>query len=297
MFLNWIIYIELFIGVLVLYFANTGWLSAYLLIMIVLLPVFSLVCNRISADKAEAVILQQGSWLVMRIESTKKQTLYGYADVTVRDLLAGEKEKKRVGLSRQDTSICECVHAGAYRVDVRRACLSDMVGLFQRRIAHPAHKEVIIYPEPLPPGEDPDYSSLQKRAWHPKPGGGFSEVHEIREYQPGDAMRSVHWKLSAKKDDLLIREAQEEDRRAAYLTYEKVYDRTVMDGILGELLYLSDALLAMDQPHFIYADRISDRTSQKEVFEKILRGEAERSTGKVPYDAWLYHVKGGNHNV
>lgn len=37
-------------------------------------------------------------------------------------------------------------------------------------------------------------------------GTDHSEVFQIREYAPGDRLQNIHWKLSAKSDDLMVRE-------------------------------------------------------------------------------------------
>lgn len=37
-------------------------------------------------------------------------------------------------------------------------------------------------------------------------GSDFSDVSQVREYVPGDAMKNIHWKLSAKKDILMVKE-------------------------------------------------------------------------------------------
>lgn len=37
-------------------------------------------------------------------------------------------------------------------------------------------------------------------------GTDHSEVFQIREYVPGDRLQNIHWKLSAKSDDLMVRE-------------------------------------------------------------------------------------------
>ena len=38
-------------------------------------------------------------------------------------------------------------------------------------------------------------------------GNDPSEIFDIREYVPGDDIRSIHWKLSSKTDTLILKEA------------------------------------------------------------------------------------------
>ncbi|MCH5268720.1 MAG: DUF58 domain-containing protein [Lachnospiraceae bacterium] len=37
-------------------------------------------------------------------------------------------------------------------------------------------------------------------------GNDFAEVTDMREYQPGDRIKDIHWKLSAKKEQLMVKE-------------------------------------------------------------------------------------------
>ena len=37
-------------------------------------------------------------------------------------------------------------------------------------------------------------------------GAAVSEVFQIRSFQPGDKIQNIHWKLSAKEDELMVRE-------------------------------------------------------------------------------------------
>ena len=39
-----------------------------------------------------------------------------------------------------------------------------------------------------------------------RPGDDPGETYDIREYQPGDSIRQIHWKLTGKLDDIMIRE-------------------------------------------------------------------------------------------
>ncbi len=56
--------------------------------------------------------------------------------------------------------------------------------------------EVIVFPEPVPISER---GSGQVK-------GDSNDIIGIREYQVGDPLKKVHWKLSAKEDKLLIKE-------------------------------------------------------------------------------------------
>ncbi|MBR2633811.1 MAG: DUF58 domain-containing protein, partial [Lentisphaeria bacterium] len=47
---------------------------------------------------------------------------------------------------------------------------------------------------------------FSKASGRPKPGGGYGENYEIRQYRPGDNLNQIHWKLSAKVGDLMLRE-------------------------------------------------------------------------------------------
>lgn len=39
-----------------------------------------------------------------------------------------------------------------------------------------------------------------------RPGDDPGETYDIREYRSGDSIRQIHWKLSGKLDDIMIRE-------------------------------------------------------------------------------------------
>lgn len=50
-------------------------------------------------------------------------------------------------------------------------------------------------------------ATFESTEYHPhKSGSDSSYTREIREYRPGDSLRNIHWKLSAKKEELLVKE-------------------------------------------------------------------------------------------
>lgn len=66
-----------------------------------------------------------------------------------------------------------------------------------------------------------------------KKGSDFSEVQDVREYQPGDKMQNIHWKLSVKKDILMVKERVSMSSRQLFLVLE-LHDNE--EGLLEEIL-------------------------------------------------------------
>ena len=60
-------------------------------------------------------------------------------------------------------------------------------------------------------------------------GSDFSDVSHIREYIPGDAMKNIHWKLSAKKDVWMVKERRQMSSRKLLVVL--ALDKTSVTGI------------------------------------------------------------------
>lgn len=100
-------------------------------------------------------------------------------------------------------------YCGVVHVKLDALVLTDPFGLFTRRIASSACVSTFVKPcgmqAPLPPmhvntaGESNQYSATQA-------GQDASETYAIREYIPGDMIRSIHWKLTQKLDCVMVRE-------------------------------------------------------------------------------------------
>lgn len=59
-----------------------------------------------------------------------------------------------------------------------------------------------------------------------KPGYDLSEVWQLREYQPGDSPRQIHWKLSGKLDRLVVRDPSLPVRRSVLVFWERTQTAT-----------------------------------------------------------------------
>jgi hypothetical protein len=107
-------------------------------------------------------------------------------------------------------------YAGNVTMEIDKVWCSDLLGI----IAVPAAPECWKSLEPaqllvLPKMcEMPVAVSRQSRDFvgestvysKEKGGDDASEIFRIREYQPGDKLRSIHWKISAKTGDVMVRE-------------------------------------------------------------------------------------------
>ena len=64
-------------------------------------------------------------------------------------------------------------------------------------------------------------------------GEDRSEMFQLREYRAGDDIRQIHWKLSAKTDELILREASQPESRELLLFWDKHHRHTSADGRTG----------------------------------------------------------------
>lgn len=134
-------------------------------------------------------------------------------------------------------------HCGAVEAVPLKAKVFDYLGLFRFPAGHLEPLRVVIRPQPLKMEKIPDLDSFLSRAWRPKPGGGFAENHELRPYRPGDNFNQVHWKLTAKTGELIIREPMIPERSLILVTADIRGNADELDRIFGRLLWLGGFLL------------------------------------------------------
>lgn len=107
----------------------------------------------------------------------------------------------------------ETAYCGEVCVRCREVWVLDLLRLFRIPREKPDEVRALIYPRRLNLqtvlaretfGMPEHEGMLQNRK-----GTDASEIFDIREYQPGDDVRSIHWKLSGKTDELIVREASD----------------------------------------------------------------------------------------
>ena len=176
----------------------------------------------------------------------------------------------------------------------------SIIGLFCLPVKVNCKAAVLILPEPVKP---PHTVALPRGViLRPKPGGGFSEDYDLRSYRKGDPIRSVHWKVSAKFDSLIIREALVPPAHSRLIHVEFWNGAKERDLILGRLLWVSAFLLKWDLPHYVRlggGGPITEILKTEDLYDYLyfVLGGTEKSI-PTPADmpvrfAWLFRIDAG----
>lgn len=139
-------------------------------------------------------------------------------------------------------------HCGGLVLQLHKPRVYDFLGLFRFRVRNTAPTTCQVMPAPITVKAPAQLTQYMARGWRPKPGGGFAENHEIRPYRPGDNLNQIHWKLSAKTGELMLREAMEPVREWILLTMDLCGTPSELDRKFGRLLYLGNWLVAEQSP-------------------------------------------------
>jgi len=103
----------------------------------------------------------------------------------------------------------ESYDIGLVSVNIEKIILHDYLSLVKKEINLSLEASVPVLPKdrnipdfpPAVPKDGPDEFTESENI-----GNISSDVKEIREYRPGDRLQRIHWKLSAKLDDLFVKE-------------------------------------------------------------------------------------------
>ena len=287
---------------LIFYWAYRQWLSWLVLMAVVWTPWLSLLvslpamlCCRMQAVCPTRLTAGEGASLALSCRNPFPIPAVR-GRVLVQRRLTGQHWKLTNG-DRLPTD-----HCGTLTVNLKRAWCYDYLGLFRFPVRRREHGVLTVLPRPVAVEPLPDITRYMANGWRPKAGGGFAENHELRLYRPGDSLRQVHWKLSAKTGKLVYREPMEALRGRAVITARLSGSPGALDVKLGKLRYISAFLLQNDISHTLVCltgDGPVEQVVTKEedlipALTRILAcppAGSDMELGFVPA-AWRYHVGG-----
>ena len=247
------------LAVLVAFYAlYPYWVSQYFVVVALLLIPFDLLVSmpgmltkRISLSVPS--MLDIGSEGMIFITTFQKRPFpSGLIRARLVTISSDSKASRRILCCPEDGSrfsaIIDTSHCGLTVFEISRLHITSVLGLFSLIIGVDCRAEVLILPTSVKPKH---IVSLPRGVvLNPKPGGGFSENSDLRPYRKGDPIRSIHWKLSAKFDSIIIREPlvpPQHSRLVRLAEWSGVRER---DTILGRFRWISDYLLKWDLPYY-----------------------------------------------
>ena len=235
------------------------WIAWYLVVLILMLAPFDLLISmpgmltkRVSIYAPG--ILDQGADASLVITTYQKR-LFPAGRVKLKLAAIGEDftTRRRIICDPEDGSKYEVMiatsHSGLTAFEVKRIHNTSLIGLFSISISIKHRAVVLVLPAPKKP---PHTVSLPRGViLRPKPGGGFSEDHDLRPYRKGDPVRTIHWKLSAKYNSLIVREPMVQPNHSRLVQITKWSGAWERDIILGRLRWISDYLLKWELPYYV----------------------------------------------
>ena len=261
-----LIYIVALIGALLFQITNDNYLGRFLLALCVALPVVSLALSlpgmlncRLELFALTAALDrgQAGGWSI----AVRTPGNFPLARLSLRlqreNLLTGQREIARPVLTGVAGRLPKPLaapteHCGLLELRADKVKVYDCLGLFSRRLEPPAPARILCRPIPArcepvevpdSKGARPDHKNTSRR--------GPGEDYELREYRPGDPLRSVHWKLSSKWDELIVREREDTVIPLPLLTLDRFGTPEELDRLLDRVTGMSRAMLSVQRPHAV----------------------------------------------
>ena len=261
-----IIYGAVLVGVFLFQITNENYLAHFLLALCIAMPLLSLALSlpgmlgcRLTASAVPAALSRkEAGWWQLSVRAPVGLPLARIAlRLTEQNLLTGETKKRRLAMSgvarRKPVELsAPTEHCGLLELRVDKARVYDYLGLFSRRLDLPTPARLLC--RPIPAATEPP-TIPEGQGMRPSSGSaarrGPGDDYDLREYRPGDPMRSVHWKLSSKWDELIVRERAETVVPLPLLTLDRFGGPELLDQLLDKLLGLSRALLDVQRPHAV----------------------------------------------
>lgn len=213
------------LGILLFFFQKT-----YLLLVIagfcLLAVLFGILLQR---DKERIVVTvdipqgkRVGKTVVMTIDAAKKGKLCVaggmIAEIELYHIMYGISIPKKLILPLSGDKFHYEIPIGLeYCGEVCVRCnslhISDLLGLFSVALPNFRQPTVMVYPERINLNVEiapASIGTLQNDGYiQNRKGTDPSEIFDLRDYMPGDDVRSIHWKLSGKIDHLVVKQASD----------------------------------------------------------------------------------------
>ena len=177
-------------------------------------------CRKNQEIQGILTLQKQGNMPMFKVEVELSLRNMMTGEVTMHRLMTGLTGKSAAELPfRIQSGLCGCV-----QLTVSGIRAYDVTGIWTKEFDAGEKAQTVVLPDTfnadiqLMPGLLADNESIEYSS--EKPGEDMSEIFGIREYMPGDNIKNIHWKLTGKCDDLMVRLPSLPMENSVLLLYE-----------------------------------------------------------------------------
>ena len=189
-------------------------------------------------------------------------------------------------------------HCGCLEIRPDRLVITDCLGIFQHRCPIDSAERSMLFILPGHSRTGPRLPDVQgvfsgEDGDSGRQGSSAVDFSEIRSYREGDSLKLVHWKLTARWNDLMVKEMLEPAEKLTWL-YLNLQERPdspkvrrdpgAWDAFVETVATVSEMLLKMEKRHMVFwvdasggrLERccVSDETSLREMLCGLLRTDS-----------------------
>ena len=252
------VYLAVLASVFVFSIFYYEWFSWYLLILLLCVPLLSLILSlpfmvytcvtgvSISAQDE----LAAGELLCLRIVPNKGRKLFcpfikfnlsfvnrfATQKRTVKFLYSGSIDNPIFVKTDALTHNC-----GMVEINAKYCKIYDFLGIFFIPAKLCCHIEVVVNPQPQVVNLPVDVVENKVISYKKKPNG-YADEYELRNYQKGDSLKNIHWKISARHNDLIVKEQSVPVCRPLVLTLALTQNPKENNTTLSKYMYSAYSL-------------------------------------------------------
>ena len=183
-------------------------------------------------------------------------------------------------------------YAGRLRVSVEELRVYDLLQIFCLIYRAEQGSEVLVWPA-FADGEDTEelYECIEgfpRENESRKRGAEYNPDYEIREYIPGDELKSIHWKLSAKQGVMMVRERLAAGREKINVLLPLGENLDENDALMESLYGMCRLLLSKEYPIQLFWQGVDHVLCSRCIVES---GELENVLGEILSTSGI-HVPG-----
>lgn len=230
----------------VFYHSYFLWLA---ILIMVILPALSIIMEKLTAGKityelyTEETVVRKNTetiiWIKVKNRSifpvlscsmniNLKNHYYDKVDTRIVNCSVAGLMTKKIGISIVPK------YSGQISVNITGAVIRDMLNIVSSTKKDEVSWVLTVMPENIEIDGIINVNSIgESDIASDKKGYDGNEIVDIREYRPGDKLQKIHWKLSIKKDDLLVKENGESLENSIIILCELFDDG---EGVLDKIL-------------------------------------------------------------